>query len=123
MIARVAAVAALIGAVVLVVLILFGGGPSYTVTAEFQDAGGLVPGNLVLIGPAQVGSVRSIDLGSNGQAVVKFSVGSGAAPLHQGTVARCRASPTATSCLSPVPRVLRRSTAAGSSTRRTRTRS
>jgi phospholipid/cholesterol/gamma-HCH transport system substrate-binding protein len=47
-----------------------------------------VPGNLVLIGPAQVGSVRSIDLGSNGQAVVKFSVGSGAAPLHQGTVAR-----------------------------------
>ena len=88
MIARVAAVAALAGAVVLVVLILFGGGPSYTVTADFQDAGGLVPGNLVLIGPAQVGSVRSIGLGSHGQAVVKFSVDSGVAPLHQGTVAR-----------------------------------
>jgi phospholipid/cholesterol/gamma-HCH transport system substrate-binding protein len=88
MIARVAAIAALVGAVVLVVLILFGGGPSYTVTAEFQDAGGLVPGNLVLIGPAQVGSVQSIGLGSNGQAVVKFSVDSGVAPLHSGTVAR-----------------------------------
>ena len=81
MIARIAAVAALAGAVVLVVLILFGGGPSYTVTADFQDAGGLVPGNLVLIGPAQVGSVRSIGLGSNGQAVVKFSVDSGVARI------------------------------------------
>ena len=88
MIARVAAVAALVGAVLLVVLILFGGGPSYTLTAEFQDAGGLVPGNLVLVGPAHVGSVKSIDLGSNGQALVKLSVGSGAAPLHEGTVAR-----------------------------------
>jgi phospholipid/cholesterol/gamma-HCH transport system substrate-binding protein len=88
MIARIAAVAALAGAVVLVVLILFGGGPGYTVTADFQDAGGLVPGNLVLIGPAQVGSVQSIGLGSNGQAVVKFSVDSGVAPLHTGTVAR-----------------------------------
>jgi phospholipid/cholesterol/gamma-HCH transport system substrate-binding protein len=88
MIARVAAVAALVGAVVLVVLILFGGGPSYTLTAEFQDAGGLVPGNLVLIGPAHVGSVQSIGLGPQGQAMVKFSLESGAAPLHQGTVAR-----------------------------------
>jgi phospholipid/cholesterol/gamma-HCH transport system substrate-binding protein len=88
MIARIAAVAALVGAVVLVVLILFAGGSNYTLTADFQDAGGLVPGNLVLIGPAHVGSVQSIGLGPNGQAVVKFSVDSGAAPLHQGTVAR-----------------------------------
>jgi phospholipid/cholesterol/gamma-HCH transport system substrate-binding protein len=35
-----------------------------------------------------VGSVQSIGLGSNGQAVVKFSVDSGVAPLHQGTTAR-----------------------------------
>lgn len=88
MIARVAAVAALLGAVVLVVLILFGGGSSYTLTADFQDAGGLVPGNLVLIGPAHVGSVQSIALGPNGDAQVKLGVDSGAAPLHQGTVAR-----------------------------------
>jgi phospholipid/cholesterol/gamma-HCH transport system substrate-binding protein len=88
MIARVAAVAALLGAVVLVVLILFGGGSSYTLTADFQDAGGLVAGNLVMIGPAQVGAVQSIDLGPNGGAQVKFSVDSNAAPLHQGTVAR-----------------------------------
>ena len=88
MIARVAAVTALVGAVVLVVLILFGGGPGYTLTADFQDAGGLVPGNLVMIGPAQVGSVQSIGLGPNGDAQVKFSVDSNAAPLHQGAVAR-----------------------------------
>jgi phospholipid/cholesterol/gamma-HCH transport system substrate-binding protein len=88
MIARVAAVAALAGAVVLVVLILFGGGPSYTLTAEFQDAGGLVPGNLVMIGPATVGSVQSVGLGPSGQAEIKLAVDSGASPLHQGTIAR-----------------------------------
>ena len=75
MIARVAAIAALVGAVVLVVLILFGGGSSYTVTAEFQDAGGLVTGNQVLMGPATVGTVRSISLTSNGQAEVVCVVG------------------------------------------------
>jgi phospholipid/cholesterol/gamma-HCH transport system substrate-binding protein len=88
MIARVAAVSALVGAIVLVALILFGGGPGYTLTGEFQDAGGLVPGNLVMIGPAQVGSVQSVGLGPNGEADVKFSVDSNVAPIHQGTVAR-----------------------------------
>ena len=55
MIARVAAVAAVIGAVVLVVLIVLGAGPGYTLSADFQDAGGLVTGNQVMIGPAWSG--------------------------------------------------------------------
>jgi phospholipid/cholesterol/gamma-HCH transport system substrate-binding protein len=88
MIARVAGVAAVIGAVVLVALIVLGASPGYTLTADFQDAGGLVTGNQVMIGPAIVGSVQSIGLAPNGLAQIKFSVDSGAAPMHQGTIAR-----------------------------------
>ncbi len=88
MIARIAGVASVVGAVVLVALLVLGNSPNYTLQAEFQDAGGLVPGNLVMIGPAQAGSVQSIGLSPNGLAVVKLSVNSNAAPLHQGTIAR-----------------------------------
>jgi phospholipid/cholesterol/gamma-HCH transport system substrate-binding protein len=88
MIARVAAVASLAVAIVVVVLVLLGGSTSYTLKADFQDAGGLVAGNDVLMGPAKVGSVQSISLTPNGQAQVTMSIDSGAAPLYQGTVAR-----------------------------------
>lgn len=88
MIARVAAVASLAVAIVVVVLVLLGGSGSYTLKADFQDAGGLVTGNDVLMGPAKVGSVQSISLTPNGQAQVTMSIASGAAPLHEGTVAR-----------------------------------
>ena len=88
MIARVAAVASLAIAIVVVVLVLLGGSPSYTLRADFQDAGGLVAGNQVLMGPATVGSVKSISLSPSGQARVTMSIDSGAAPLHVGTVAR-----------------------------------
>jgi phospholipid/cholesterol/gamma-HCH transport system substrate-binding protein len=85
---RVAAGGALIGAIALVALILFGGGSAYTLRADFQDASGLVSGNQVLIGPANVGSVSSIGLTANGQAEVTMSLDSDAAPMRQGTVAR-----------------------------------
>ncbi|HJS94227.1 MAG TPA: MlaD family protein, partial [Solirubrobacteraceae bacterium] len=88
MIARIAAVASLATAIVVVVLVLLGGGSSYTLRADFLDAGGLVTGNQVLMGPATVGSVKSISLTANGQARVTMSIDSGAAPLHEGTVAR-----------------------------------
>jgi phospholipid/cholesterol/gamma-HCH transport system substrate-binding protein len=88
MIARVAAVASLATAIVVVVLVLLGGGSSYTLHADFQDAGGLVPGNQVMIGPATVGTVESISLTGNSLAQVTMSIDSGAAPLHEGTVAR-----------------------------------
>jgi phospholipid/cholesterol/gamma-HCH transport system substrate-binding protein len=87
-IARVAAAGSLVVAIVLVVMVLFGGGSTYTLRADFQDAGGLVTGDDVLIGPARVGSIKSIGLTSNGQAQVVLGLESSAGPLPQGTVAR-----------------------------------
>ncbi len=88
MIARVAAVAALVTAIVVVVLVVLGGSTTYTLHADFLDAGGLVTGDEVLMGPAKVGSVQSISLTGNGQAQVSMSIDSDAAPVHEGTVAR-----------------------------------
>lgn len=88
MIARVAAAGALAVAIVLVVVILFGGGSSYTLKLDFSDASGLVSGNLVLIGPATVGSVQNVGLSRDGEAQITISLESAAAPMHQGTVAR-----------------------------------
>ena len=88
MIARVAAVAALVAAIVVVVLVVLGGSTPYTLHADFQDAGGLVTGNDVLMGPGKVGTVQSISLTRNGQAQITMSIDSVAAPLHEGTVAR-----------------------------------
>ena len=85
--ARVGAAGALAVAVVVIALILLTGGTSYTLTADFQNASGLVTGDNVLIGPAAVGTVSSIGLTPNGQAVVRLSV-HGVGTLHQGTVAR-----------------------------------
>lgn len=87
-VARVAAAAALLAAVVLVVLVLFDNGPSYTLHAQFRDAGGLVTGDEVLIGPAKVGSVTAIGLSPNGGAVVTLGLDSSAGQMPQGTVAR-----------------------------------
>ena len=88
MIARLAAVASLVIALVVVVLVVLGAGTTYTLRANFLDAGGLVTGDQVLIGPAKVGSVQSISLTGNGRAQVKMAIDSDAAPLHEGTVAR-----------------------------------
>jgi phospholipid/cholesterol/gamma-HCH transport system substrate-binding protein len=88
MIARVAAVASLAGAVVLVALLLLGSGSSYTLRASFEDAGGLVTGDLVLMGPATVGSVKSINLTPSGQAQIVMGLDSSVGEVPQGTVAR-----------------------------------
>ena len=88
MIARVAALGSLVAAIVLIALVFFSNGSTYTLKANFQDASGLVPGNLVLIGPATVGSVKSIGLTSDGQAQVTLGIDSKDAPLPEGTVAR-----------------------------------
>jgi phospholipid/cholesterol/gamma-HCH transport system substrate-binding protein len=88
MIARVAAIASLAVAIVVIVVVLLGGGTTYTLHADFQDAGGLVSGDDVLMGPAKVGQVQSISLTRSGEAQVTMGIDSGAAPLHDGTVAR-----------------------------------
>jgi phospholipid/cholesterol/gamma-HCH transport system substrate-binding protein len=85
--ARIAALSALGLALVVVALVIFNSGSSYTLRADFQSASGLVTGDNVLIGPATVGTVTSIGLTRNGQARVGLSL-SKVAGLHQGTVAR-----------------------------------
>ena len=87
-VARAAAGGSLLLAIVLVVLVLFDSGSTYTIKANFQDAGGLVTGNQVFIGPAVVGSVKSIGLTPNAQAQVELELNSGVGPMRQGTVAR-----------------------------------
>lgn len=75
---------------VAVVLLLMGGPKDYEITAEFKNASQLVPGNLVLVGGAKVGSVKKIELGPNGAALVTFSVDPEFAPLRRGTTATVR---------------------------------
>ena len=81
---------AVVIAVALVALLMFGGGSGYTVTADFQSASQLVKGNLVEVGGRQVGKVKDISLASNGVAKVKFTVDGEFAPLHEGTRAVIR---------------------------------
>jgi phospholipid/cholesterol/gamma-HCH transport system substrate-binding protein len=86
---RIAAVITLIAAV-LVVFMLLSGGDEYEVTAEFENAGQLVKGNEVVVGGVAAGSVKSIELGPEGQALVTFTVSEDYAPLARGTVATIR---------------------------------
>jgi phospholipid/cholesterol/gamma-HCH transport system substrate-binding protein len=84
----VAALGSLAAAIALIVLVLFSNDSDYTLTADFQDSGGLVSGNLVFIGPTTVGSVKSIGLTPHGLAQVEIGINSSDGPMHQGTVAR-----------------------------------
>ena len=87
---RVAALIALVIAVLAVVVLLGNGGDSYEVTAEFENAGQLVKGNEVVVGGTAVGTVKTIELGSEGQALVTFSVEEDFTPLRRGTIATIR---------------------------------
>ena len=87
LIGRVAAVAALVIAVVAVALIIFSGGSSYHVYAEFQDASQLVTGDQVDVAQAPIGSVSNISLTPNGLARVQLNISdSSYIPLRQGTI-------------------------------------
>jgi phospholipid/cholesterol/gamma-HCH transport system substrate-binding protein len=83
-------IVALVAIVVGVPLLGGCGGVSYQVTGEFENASQLVPGNEVVVGGVAVGSVKSIELGEDGQALVDFTVEDEYAPLKRGTVATVR---------------------------------
>jgi phospholipid/cholesterol/gamma-HCH transport system substrate-binding protein len=91
-IGRVAAVGALIAAVVLVALVLFGGGGAggYKVKARFLNAGQLVKGNPVQVGGVPVGSVEGIAITDDGHAEIELSIDGDHAPLRRGTRAEIR---------------------------------
>jgi len=90
-IGRVAAVGALIAALVLVSLILFGGGGGgYRVHARFLNAGQLVKGNPVQVGGVPVGSVKGIKITSDGHAEIDLSIDGDHSPLRRGTRAEIR---------------------------------
>ena len=66
---RVAAIAAVVLAVVLVAVILFRGtDDEYKIKAEFINASQLVEGNLVQVGGTKAGSVEKIEVTEDGRA-------------------------------------------------------
>jgi len=86
--ARLATIAALAIAVIVLAVVFFSGGGGHKYTLVFQNAGQLVPDNQVLIGGSPVGSVESIGLTDDNLAEVKVEVDQ---ELHEGTTATIRA--------------------------------
>jgi phospholipid/cholesterol/gamma-HCH transport system substrate-binding protein len=87
---RVAALGALLLAVALVAVLLFGGGKGYTAKLITENASQLVKGDLVQVAGTPVGKVTSIKLTPNGQAVIGITVSDDYAPLRQGVRAVIR---------------------------------
>ena len=111
--ARIAAVAAVLVAFVVVAVLLFGGSDGYKYTLMFQTGGQIVPGNEVLVAGQRVGMVDSIDLTDNNEAAIAVNMRGAAARGHHGADPhrpRSPASPTATSRSRPGPTTLPRST-------------
>jgi phospholipid/cholesterol/gamma-HCH transport system substrate-binding protein len=71
---------------------MFAGDGGYRVEAVFDDAGQLVTGNHVEVGGRPIGSIKSIELDDQSQAVVEMEIDDEIAPLHEGTTATIRAS-------------------------------
>ena len=88
---RAAAIAALAGVLVLLFLVLFADGPSYTVKARFQSAGQLVKGNRVQTAGRPIGTVETIELAEDGSAEVTLRIDDeNVKPLRAGTEATIR---------------------------------
>lgn len=90
-IARILVVAAVVVAVALIALALFGQGDTYKVRAAFENAGQLVPGNQVRVSGQPIGTVSEIELDESAQALISMEIESDLAPLHEGTKATIRA--------------------------------
>jgi phospholipid/cholesterol/gamma-HCH transport system substrate-binding protein len=89
MLARVAAIAAVAVAVVLLGFLLLGGDGGYEARAVFQNAGQLVKGNQVAVSGQTVGEVTDIRLTDDGQAEIVMKLEE-YTPLHEGTTAVIR---------------------------------
>jgi phospholipid/cholesterol/gamma-HCH transport system substrate-binding protein len=89
--ARVIAFAALVLAVALAAIAMFGDGDAYRVKGVFLNAGQLVRGNEVRVGGQPVGRITDIELDDRAQAIVTMEIEEDLAPLHRGTRATIRA--------------------------------
>jgi phospholipid/cholesterol/gamma-HCH transport system substrate-binding protein len=88
---RVAAIAAVVLAVVLVGVLLFRGTKDeYRLKAEFLNASQLVEGNLVQVGGTKAGSVEKIEVTEDGRAMVTMKIDDRFEPLKKGTQAIIR---------------------------------
>ena len=87
-ISRAAAGGALLVALVLVLVLLFGGSSGRTYHLRFENGGQLVSGNEVLVAGQKIGTVNSIELTDDASAEVTISVDEA---LHEGTTAVIRA--------------------------------
>ena len=86
---RLVAILAIVAVAVFLVMFV-GGDDEYEITAEFQNASQLVPGNQVMVGGLAAGSVKTIELGEDGEAEVTITVSDEFAPLPRGTTATIR---------------------------------
>jgi phospholipid/cholesterol/gamma-HCH transport system substrate-binding protein len=90
-IGRAAAIAAVCIAVLAVILIVFSGGSSYTVKADFENASQIVSGDLVEASGNSIGTVSKIALTQNGEAQLTLNISDKAySPLREGTKATIR---------------------------------
>jgi phospholipid/cholesterol/gamma-HCH transport system substrate-binding protein len=85
---RIAAIGAVVIAVAVVAYLLLG--QSYTVVAEFENAGQLVKGNPVQTGGVPIGSVKDIRITEDGLAEADLEIEDEHAPLRRGTRATIR---------------------------------
>lgn len=89
-IARGAAIASLVVAVIAVAVLMFSSGGGETYVLHLQTANQLVKGNEVQVGGLAVGKITDISLSKDNQANVKITVNDDFAPLHEGTTAVVR---------------------------------
>jgi phospholipid/cholesterol/gamma-HCH transport system substrate-binding protein len=89
-IARGAAIASLVVAVIAVAVLMFGSGGGETYILHLQNANQLVKGNEVQVGGLAIGKITDISLSNDNQANVKVTVNDDFAPLHEGTTAVVR---------------------------------
>jgi phospholipid/cholesterol/gamma-HCH transport system substrate-binding protein len=85
---RLVTIGAIAIAAVVILLVLFTGGSTYVINAQFQDAGQLVAGDLVTVAGHKVGSVGGISITNDGLANVKLNISDKSIdPLSSNTTA------------------------------------
>lgn len=87
---RIAAVAAVVLAIVVVAVLLLSRAAPYTVTATFENASQLVKGNVVQVAGINAGTVKDIRLTDDGRADVELEITGDYKPLRRGTRAIVR---------------------------------